>query len=213
MLVEILDAGGDRLRKMHPARDVSAALTACFDQLFGDLASILENPDDRSEAFRQAGAETRMREDEAERLRQTIVDLLEIALEGKIVGQIELANARGVAAAAEVLQKKDIIEVVQIRFGESQFPADMDSNPTAPHTMAGGLTLGEVERMAKRAKEFRKAYIFRGSAPCRAPCLCVHDRVPFRVSETEIDMTRRDLTGDFVIGINTWSWPSEPVDG
>ena len=56
-----------------------------------------------------------MREDEAQHLRQAVVELLEVPLEIEIVGQIELADARGVAAAAEILQQQRVVEVAQVR--------------------------------------------------------------------------------------------------
>ena len=87
-------------------RAISAPrLTARLHQFLGDLAAVLEHLDQRAEAFRQAGLHAGVRQDEAQRLRQAAVDGLEILFEGEIVGQIELADARRIAAATEVLQQ------------------------------------------------------------------------------------------------------------
>ena len=53
MLVEILDALRDRLAEPHLARDVGAAMAARLDQFARDVAAVLEDFDQRAEAFGQ----------------------------------------------------------------------------------------------------------------------------------------------------------------
>ena len=50
---------------------------------------------------------------------------LEVVLEGEIVGQIQLADARRVAAAAEILQQQRVIELGDLGVAEADFPADV----------------------------------------------------------------------------------------
>ena len=65
------------------------------------------------------GLHARVRQHEAQRLRQAAVDGLEVALEGEIVGQIELADARRIAAAAEILQQQHVVEVRKFRIAQA----------------------------------------------------------------------------------------------
>ena len=156
MLVEILDAVGDRLGEAHLAGDVGAAMAARLDQLAGDLAAVLEDVDDGAEPFGEAGFQAGMAEHEAQRLRQAAVDELEVLLEGEIVGEIQLADARRIAAAAKILQQQRIIEFRDLVFAEADFPADFDAYPAASHTMSGRLPFGEIERVAECAQQFGK---------------------------------------------------------
>ena len=99
----------------HLAGDVGAAMAARLDQFAGDLAAVLEDVDDGAKPFGQAGFQPGMAQHETQRLRQAAVDELEVLLEGEIVGQIQLADARSVAAAAEILQQQRVIEFDQSR--------------------------------------------------------------------------------------------------
>ena len=156
MLVEILDAVGDRLGKPHFAGDVGAAMAARLDQFAGDLAAVLEDVDDGAEPFGEAGFQAGMAKHEAQRLRQAAVDELEVLFEGEIIGQIQLADPRRVAAAAKILQQQRIIEFGNLGLAEADFPADFDADTAASHAMSGRLSLGEIERVAECAQQFRK---------------------------------------------------------
>ena len=120
VLVEILDALRDRLAEPHLARDVGAALAARLDQFAGDIAAILEDVDQRAKSFGQAGLQSGMGEHEAKRLRQAAVDLLEVVFELDVVGQIELADPRGIAAAAQILQQQRVVQFPQLEFAEPE---------------------------------------------------------------------------------------------
>jgi hypothetical protein len=97
-----------------------------------------------------------MTEHEAQRLRQAAVDELEVLLEGEIVGQIQLADPRRVAAAAKILQQQRMIEFGDLGLAEADFPADFDADTAASHAMSGRLPLGEIERVAECAQQLRK---------------------------------------------------------
>ena len=98
----------------HFAGDVGAAMAARLDQLARDLAAVLEDVDDGAEPLGEAGFQAGVAEHEAQRLRQAAVDGLEVVLEGEIVGQVQLADARRVAAAAEILQQQRVVEFADL---------------------------------------------------------------------------------------------------
>ena len=70
--------------------------------------------------------------------------------EGKIVGQIDLADARRIAAAAEVFQEQRVIEILQGAVGQAELAADMGADIAGADAMAGRLPLGEIERLSYR---------------------------------------------------------------
>jgi hypothetical protein len=75
-------------------------------------------------------------------------------LEGDVIGQIEVADARGVAAAAEVLEQERVVEVGQFRLAEPEFGAYGRADEAAANAMALRLAFGHVERIAQRAEQF-----------------------------------------------------------
>ena len=151
MFIEIFDAVGDRLGEAHLTSDVSAAMAARLYQLASDLAAVLEDVDDCPEPFGEAGFQPGMAQHEAQGLRQAAVDELEVLLEGEIVGEIQLADARRIAAAAKILQQQRVIEFRDLVLAEADFSADFDTDPAASHTMSGRLALSEIKRVAERA--------------------------------------------------------------
>ncbi len=94
MLIEIFDAVGDQLGEAHLAGDVGAAMAARLYQLASDFTAVLEDVDDCPEPFGETGFQPGMAQHEAQRLRQTAVDELEVLLEGEIVGEIRPADPR-----------------------------------------------------------------------------------------------------------------------
>ena len=110
MLVEILDAIGDGFGETHLAGNVGAAMAARLYQFARDLAAVLEDLTIARNRSARPGFEAGMAQHEAQRLRQAAVDELEVLLEGEIIGQIQLADARRIAAAAKILQQQRVIE-------------------------------------------------------------------------------------------------------
>jgi hypothetical protein len=90
-----------------------------------------------------------MRKDKAQRLQHAAVEPLVVALKATVVGQIQLANAGGIAAAAEVLHQQRVVEVAQRGIAEAQFAANMNADPAAADAMARRLPLRHVQRMAQ----------------------------------------------------------------
>ena len=83
VLVEILDAVRDAFGEPHLARDVGTAMTAGLDQFPRDLAAVLDDVDDRAEALGEPGLQSRVRQNEAQRLRQAAVDILKSCLKAR----------------------------------------------------------------------------------------------------------------------------------
>lgn len=156
MLIEILNALRDRFGEAHFAGDVGAAMAARLDQFASDLAAVLEDIDDGAKPFGQTGLQPGMAQHEAQRLRQAAVNELEILLEGEIIGQIQLADARSVAAAAEILQQQYVVKFDDLVLAEADLPADHDADAAASHAMSGRLPLREIERVAQRTQQFGK---------------------------------------------------------
>ena len=144
----------DGFGEPHLARDLGAAMAARFDQFLGDLAAVLEDVDQRAKPLGQSGLHSGMRQDEAQHLRQAAVDGLEVALEGEVVGQIELADARRIAAAAEILQQQRVVELPDLALAQADLAADVDADPAAAHAMPGRLAFDHVQRVAERAEKF-----------------------------------------------------------
>ena len=98
------DAVGDRLGEAHFAGDVGAAMAARLDQLAGDLPPFWKMLT-MARNVRRGRFSGRYGPARAG-LRQAAVDELEVLFEKEIVGQIQLADPRRIAAAAEILQEQ-----------------------------------------------------------------------------------------------------------
>ena len=96
----------------------------------------------------------RMRQHEAKHLRQAAVQQLEVLLERQVIGQIEFADARGIAAAAEILEQQGVVQILELGLRQAELAADVDADPAAPHAVARRLALGQVQRPAERAENF-----------------------------------------------------------
>src|SRR6266478_2065004 len=112
------------------------AMSAPLYQLASDFTAVLEDVDDCPEPFGETGFQPGMAQHEAQRLRQTAVDELEVLLEGEIVGEIQLADPRRIAAAAKILQQQRVIEFGDLLLAEADFPADFDADAATSNPMA-----------------------------------------------------------------------------
>jgi hypothetical protein len=93
-------------------------------------------------------------------MRQAAVEQLEVALELQIVGEVELADPGGIAAAAQVFEQQGVIQLSSLRCGQADFAADRHADPGAAHAVAFGLALGHVERVTEGAHQFGEFEIF-----------------------------------------------------
>jgi len=154
MFVEAVDAGRHAFRKAQQAGDFGAALATGGDQFLGDILAIAKNAQHAAETLGQRCFQAGMAEYETKHLRQAVADRLEIALETEVVGQVQLADARRIAAAAQILEQQRVVQVPQVVIVEAQAAPDVHADPAAAHAMAFRLALGDVERVAERRNQF-----------------------------------------------------------
>src|SRR5690606_24207578 len=134
---------------------------ARLDQFAGDHTAILEDMNEGAEALGKPRLQSGVRKHKAKQLRKAAVNLFEIVLKGQIVGEIKLAQARGVAAATEVFQEQRVIELPDFLVAQSDLPPDVNADPATAHAMTFGLSLGEIERVTERTEQFGEAHIRR----------------------------------------------------
>jgi len=154
VLVEIENAGRDGFGKPHLPHDVRTAMTAGLDQFAADLLPLGQSDDHGPESLGEIGLQPGMLEDETKHLRQAVIDDLDVALERDVVGQKQLADARGIAAAADILEQERVIEIAHLAVGQAEFLPDIHSNPTATDAVAFRLAFGQVERVAQCTDQF-----------------------------------------------------------
>jgi len=112
-------------------------------------------------ALRQACPQAGVGQHEAKRLGKAAVDLFEVVLEGQIVSQIELADARGIAAAAKIFEQQRVVQLPDPALIEADFLTDLYADPAAADAMAVGLPLGQVQNMAKRTEQLGQPDLLR----------------------------------------------------
>ena len=157
MLVEMVDAVAYRIREPQRARDVGAARAARDDQFLRNRIPVAQDVADRRGALPQRRALRGLAEHEVQRRREAGADRLVALLERSIVGVVELADARGIAAAAKVLEQQGVIESPRSAWRQADRAADLHPDPAGADAMAGGLTFGEVERIAERRDDLGPA--------------------------------------------------------
>ncbi|MNV77327.1 hypothetical protein D3C71_1707390 [compost metagenome] len=90
-----------------------------------------------------------MRQHESQHLGQAVAHGLEVVLERQIVGQVQLADARGIAAAAQVLEQQGVVQAPELVLGQAQALPQLRAYPAAARAMALGLAFGDVESVAQ----------------------------------------------------------------
>ena len=158
VLVEAADPRGDAVTEAQSPRDFRTARAARLDQLVGDLDAVAQDVRDAAQPAGKTGIQAGVTEHEAEHVGQSVAHGLVVAPEGEIVGQVELADARGVAAAAEVLEQQRVVEIAQGGDIQADRLADVHADPAHADAVAFRLTFGQVERMAERAHELREPH-------------------------------------------------------
>ena len=156
MLVEGVDAFGDGFAEAQPACDLGTTLAAGLDQFLGECVAVPEYPPDRTDPFDEPQARAGVTDDEFQHPAKAAVDPLEVVLEAEVIGQVELADPGGIAAAAQILQQQRVVELPQRRIVQAQASPDVGADPAAAHAMPRRLPLGEVEREAERADQLGK---------------------------------------------------------
>jgi hypothetical protein len=137
-------------------RAISAPRWQGGDQIARNLGPVAQDRHHAAEALGQSGVQPGVLEHETQHLRQAVAHQHPVALEVVVVREVELANTRCVAAAAQVFQQQSVVKLPQLLIGQAQLPADVHADPAAAHAMPRRLAFGDVERIAERCDQFRQ---------------------------------------------------------
>jgi len=155
--IQAANAHRHRVREAQPARNVGPALAARLGQFVRDLRAVAHDVEHRAQPLRDAHSQSGVRETKCSicgRLKPTV---LKSCLNCKVVGQVELADARGVAAAAQVLEQQGVVQRPQVLLAQADGLADMHAEPAAARAMTLGLPFGDGQCMTERADQLRQA--------------------------------------------------------
>ena len=166
VFIEAVDTLRHGFRKAQQTGDVGAALAARGDQVLRNLRPVAQNRHHGAEAFGQPRLQARVLEDEFQHLRQAVAHRLEALLERQIVRQVQLADARRIAAAAQILEQQGVVQIPQVFIGHAQFASHMHADPAAADAMAFRLPFRDVERLAQGADQFGKLDAVDGRRTC-----------------------------------------------
>ena len=97
-----------------------------------------------------------MLQHKAHHLRQVVAHPLEVAFELQIVREVELTNARRIAATAQVFEQQGVVELPELVFIQTDFTPNVHADPAAPDAVPLRLPFGDVERITQRADQFRQ---------------------------------------------------------
>jgi hypothetical protein len=122
-----------------------------------ETAGVDRHVDDGAEAFGETGLHPGVGKDEVEHLAEAGADELEVALEGEVVAEKELAEPRRVAGAAGILEQEHVVKVGEFGVSQADGPADAAADPAAADAVARRLALGHVEGVAEGADELGEA--------------------------------------------------------
>ena len=154
MLVQRVYAQRHRFREPQLPRDARAAVAAGLNQLLRDGIAIAHDVEYRGQPFGPACVAAGLLKHETQHLRHIGAHQLVVVLEALVVGEIQLADARGVAAAPEVFQQQRVIQRPDRFFVHAGLAANVHADPAAAYAMALGLSLGQIEGVAQRTQQF-----------------------------------------------------------
>ncbi len=157
VFVQALDAVGHVLAEAQLARDLRAARATRLGEFAVDLAAVLHGVRDGADALGEAGLDARVPDDEVHQAGQAQAHRPAVALEREVVGEEQLADARGIAAAARILQQRHVVQLAHLERVQSDRAADLLADPATAHAVAGRLAFRHVQRMAQRAQQLAQA--------------------------------------------------------
>ncbi len=111
----------------------------------------------------QRGAARGMRENESQGGPETGGDRLPVGLEGEVVGPVEFVDPCRIAAAAEVLEQRGVIDRRAVLFRQPDPAGQLACDVAGADRMALRLSFGQVERIGEGCDDLRPAD--RGDTP------------------------------------------------
>jgi hypothetical protein len=66
----------------------------------------------------------------------------------------DLAHARGIAAATNILQKQGMVEVSEFNIGEAKFASEAHAEQATAQRVAGHRALGEIQSEGQSGNDF-----------------------------------------------------------
>src|SRR4030095_2312928 len=111
------------------------------DHLVGNCSSVAKDIADRGGPAAEAALAGRVGKNEMQGRGEAGADGLEPLFEGPVVGLVQFADARRIAAASEVLEQKRVVEAVEIAAGQPKRSTQVRSDPAGAHAMPGRLAL------------------------------------------------------------------------
>ena len=156
VLVEAPDRRLRGGREVEHPRDVGAALAARLHH-FAPAAPPLHREHQHLPRLRDRMPAGHVRHRVRRRgLRVGPVVQLVRLLEPEVVGAEEVAEAGGIAGAAQVLEQEGIEEVRPLRLAQPQDLPDPHADDAAPDGVTLGLALGDVQRVGEGGDDFRE---------------------------------------------------------
>ncbi len=111
MLIKMGDPFRDGFGQAKLARDIGTARAAGLDEFVDERLAVADDVADRLRAAEPARARRGVLQHEFERLADAAVDQFEALLEQAVIGAVDFGDARGVAAAAQILHQHGEINV------------------------------------------------------------------------------------------------------
>ncbi|MNX71771.1 hypothetical protein D3C86_1030980 [compost metagenome] len=105
VFIEGEDAVGHLVTEAQLASYVRPPVTAGLDQLVGYLIAVAKDVEQAAKTAEQIRLQAGVTQHEVDHLGEGAIHQLEVALEVKIVGEIELADAGGIAAAPQIFKQ------------------------------------------------------------------------------------------------------------
>lgn len=153
-----MNTGRNRLAEPQITRNGRTPFATGCDQFGRNGFTVTGNIQQPLEALGHTGIAPGMLQQKTDDLRQTAVDPFEITFEAKIIGAVQLTDACGVAAAAQILQQEGVIEFPACALVQLQLIRQMHADPAAAHAMSRRLTLGHVQRVRQCTDQLGKTH-------------------------------------------------------
>lgn len=132
-------------------------MTAGLDQFVGNLVTVAKDMKQAAKTSQQIRLQAGVAQHKVDYLGEGAIHQFEIAFEVKIVGEIELADAGGIAAAPKILKQERVVEVMAQPGVQSQPLPQTGTYPAAANAVSSWLPLGHIERMTEGTNQLRQS--------------------------------------------------------